>query len=520
MVYEKEVLFLSVLLLLSLSAYGQESKEIRGTVQDSLQHPLVGAQVRLISSEDTIVTSTGSQGRFSFPPVSTTAINLIVSHVGFQTQYRHYSLKNQSGKVDVGTVILPKTATLLPEIIVRAIHPVEMKEDTIQYNAEAFSVPDGVVLEELMKSLPGIRVERDGTISIAGKEISKVQVNGQDFFGGKVQTATRNLLAEIVENVQVVDDYSEQARRTGIKSGEPQKILNINLQKDKNRGVFGQLAVGVGTEQRFLASGSVNFFREDQQFSLTSSLNNTNTNLGDAESTRGAANDLTNGSDGITTVGSADVSYRDHWSDRLSGYGGYTYFGRQNSTRRITFQQSIFQDITLLNDQQENTDDKTDQHQFNYDLDYDNQANYSFRISPRLSWGDSELSNLNRFTVSQTAMTDSLLTTGTTVSNNNTRSSEVGVNLFSVYHFKKARRSLTMQGSMGRYLNDDEQRTKTTDFSVQNQDTVGENTIDQRVWGERPTRQLTGQLAYVEPLGERALLELSYQLDYSSIART
>src|SRR3546814_5604 len=131
----------------------------------------------------------------------------------------------------------------------------------------------------MMRQFPGVEISRNGRITAQGQVVNRVKVNGKDFFTGDVLTATRNLPANIVENIQIIDDYGEQANRTGFKNTDPERIINITLKKDKNRGMFGQVTGGIGTDYRYLGSVSANSFDDTQQFSVLGSTNNTNASL-------------------------------------------------------------------------------------------------------------------------------------------------------------------------------------------------------------------------------------------------
>src|SRR5690606_23094756 len=130
--------------------------------------------------------------------------------------------------------------------------PIVIKEDTVQYNMDAFNVRPNSLLEEALKLLPNVQVRRDGTVIAHGKQISRVQVDSKNFFGGEVTTATRNLPAGFIQAIQVIDDYGDMANSTGIKDSEPEKILNIVLKEDKKRILFGQVTGGGGTSDRYI----------------------------------------------------------------------------------------------------------------------------------------------------------------------------------------------------------------------------------------------------------------------------
>jgi hypothetical protein len=167
---------------------------------------------------------------------------------------------------------------MLNTVVVSAVIPITIKEDTVEYKASAYKVREGSPVEDLLKKLPGVSVDKDGNVTAHGKQVTKVRVNGKDYFTGDVQTATQNLPADIVENIQVIDDYGDQANLTGIKTGDPDKILNITIQKGKSKGNFGQGSVGIGNDDRYQAKLSANSFYDARQLAVIGTWNNNNTN--------------------------------------------------------------------------------------------------------------------------------------------------------------------------------------------------------------------------------------------------
>src|SRR5690606_31797310 len=172
---------------------------------------------------------------------------LTFSMIGYKILDKSYPSNFPGPVVQLLPTVLPPQQTLLKEIVINRIQPIVIKEDTIQYNLDAFNVRQNSLLEEALKLLPNIQVRRDGTVIAHGKQISRVQVDGKNFFGGEVLTATRNLPADFVQSIQVIDYYGDVANTTGIKDAEPEKILNFVLKEDKKQILFGQVTAGGGT---------------------------------------------------------------------------------------------------------------------------------------------------------------------------------------------------------------------------------------------------------------------------------
>ena len=170
---------------------------------------------------------------------------------------------------------MERKSTTLQEVIVER-PPISVKKDTVEYNASAFKTKPNEDVEGLLKKLPGVQVDRDGTVKSQGETVQKVYVDGKEFFGTDPKLATKNLTADMVESVQVFDDMSDQAKFTKIDDGSRQKAMNIKLKKDKKNGYFGKINVGGGTDNRYDNNLSFNRFKGNRQVSLIGAVNNTN----------------------------------------------------------------------------------------------------------------------------------------------------------------------------------------------------------------------------------------------------
>src|SRR3569833_3022781 len=271
-------------------ANGQTSRQVSGEIIDSTKMPVAGVGIKLISERgDSIITSTSITGYFSFQQVKGSRLTLTFSSIGYQGVKKHYVLDNDSKPVNLGVILLHAQPNMLNQVNIVGVNPVTIKEDTIEYKVSAYKVRDNAPLEDALKKMPGVDVDMNGNVSAQGKKVSKVRVNGKDFFGGDVRTATQNLPADVVQSVQIIDDYGDQANLTGIKTGEPDKIMNIMIRQDKNHGYSLQATAGDGADalpnqpgvkndNRYI--GLINSFRfnGDQQIALLGNANNTNVN--------------------------------------------------------------------------------------------------------------------------------------------------------------------------------------------------------------------------------------------------
>ena len=215
--------FFIIIFTLSSTFLFSQKNAVTGAVSDSTGIGLPGATVVLLQEQDSVLSSFGISevdGRFELKRVAAGEYLLQVSYVGYETHWQPISVTENAGKVDVGRIVLTPASADLSEVEVTAEHiPLRMRSDTLEYNANAFQTQPNAVVEDLLKKLPGVEVDRNGTIRAQGEQVQNVLVDGKEFFGNDPQIATKNLPANAVDKVQVFDKKSERAEFTGIDDG-------------------------------------------------------------------------------------------------------------------------------------------------------------------------------------------------------------------------------------------------------------------------------------------------------------
>ena len=243
--------------------------------------PVMQATVQLLSLPDSTMAAgnvTNNNGRFSLS-VKPGKYVLKVSFVGYLTHMKEYRLSGSKPTLNVGKIALSSDAIMLSEATVTAEAPqVTVSGDTLGYNASAYRTPEGAMLEELVKKVPGAEVDDDGNVKINGKEVKKLLVDGKEFFGGDVKTGLQNLPVDMVDKIKAYDRQSDNARITGIDDGEEETVLDLTVKKGMNQGWVGNIDGGLGTEDRYSASANVNRFAShgdvSKQFSVLGRVNN------------------------------------------------------------------------------------------------------------------------------------------------------------------------------------------------------------------------------------------------------
>jgi hypothetical protein len=250
--------------------------QLLGRITDSAGGPLASATVQFTTAKDTITTLTGGNGDFIFHRLVTRAFQLKLTMKGYLPYSHAYTVANDRHSVQLQTITLQINFNELDPVTVTWIKPINIGEDTVSYNVAAFPVRDGSDVEDILKRLPGVEVDINGNVIVQGKQLAKVLVNGKEFFGSDVLLAIQNLPADAVDKLQVIDDYGDKARLTGVKSGESTKVLNIILKPDKRNGEFGRLDAAGGDQGKYEAGGFVNTFKGERQFSANGSISNNN----------------------------------------------------------------------------------------------------------------------------------------------------------------------------------------------------------------------------------------------------
>ena len=252
--------------------------DIRGRVKDSAQSALPFASVLLLRVVDSVMVEFGTtddQGNFKLKARSGIDYILQISFMGFDTYWQYMAGGQQD--VDLGDILLQRSINNLPSLqIVGELSLMKIGRDTVEYNAKAFKVQPGAAVEELLKRLPGLEVQRDGSVKAYGENVQNVLVDGKEFFGKDTRIATKNLEADAIDKVQVFDKKSDVAEFTGVDDGRDEKTINLKLKEDRKNGYFGNAELAGGTSERFKSKFNLNRFSPQSRLSIIGSGNNIN----------------------------------------------------------------------------------------------------------------------------------------------------------------------------------------------------------------------------------------------------
>lgn len=345
--------FLLGLLLMvgvAISAFAQSGGSrgsVSGTVIDKGDNsPVIQATVQLLSVKDSsmvVGNVTDLNGHFSLS-VRPGKYLLKISYIGYSPYFKQVVLSRNNLRANVGKVPLEADAIMLAEAVVVAEAPeVTAAEDTLVYNSSAYRVPEGSALEELVKKLPGAEVDENGKITINGKEIKKIMIDGKEFFADDPNIAMKNLPVNIIDKVRAYDKQSDLARVTGIDDGEEETVLDLSVKPGMNKGWFGNVDLAAGTKDRYSGKIMLNRFVGNNQFTVIGSMNNVNDNGypgGGGGFRWGGQNGLTSikmggfnfstQSEKLETGGSVNYNYKD--ADIVSKQASETFVSSASSS--------------------------------------------------------------------------------------------------------------------------------------------------------------------------------------------
>src|SRR5690606_16850871 len=330
-------------MVVGFNTHAQSPKVVQGLLRDSLSRVVSGATVEFIDGKDTLKTGASVGGVFTFNNVKSDKFKLRVVSLGFEPFEQEYTFPTGESRFMVPTIVLNPISNRIEEVVVNGVITVQEKGDTVEYAMRDLKLRDGSVAEHAWNKLQGVEVDKDGTVTAKGEQVKRVRINGKDFFGGDVKTATQNLPANIIEKIQIVDDFGDMANITGNRSGESTKVLNIQIDPEYNKGYMTTIPVSGGTEERYKATGMWMGLNNNSQIAVLGSLDRRNGPSSALNAMGGGARGGQGGGDrsgggmfasseGITTTCSLGVNSRHGFSDQAKLYGSCSYGRGDNNT--------------------------------------------------------------------------------------------------------------------------------------------------------------------------------------------
>ncbi|MEP6844930.1 MAG: outer membrane beta-barrel protein [Panacibacter sp.] len=511
---------------------------IKGRVYDSVIHKgMAYTTVSLVQQEDSTLVNfsrADSEGNFKMNAVEKGSYLISTSYVGYLTVWKPVEITARESLQDIGNVYMQDIASINEVTVNTKRPPVTINNDTLEFNTENFTTLPNAVVEDMLKKMPGITVEADGTLKINGQTVKRVLVNGKDFFTGDIKMATKNLPAHAVDKVQVFDKQSDQSAFTGVDDGNSEKTINLKLKKDNANALIGKISAGAGNDKRYDAQTNINKFKGDEQLSMIGMANNTNRqgfSISDVlnftgEMGRGMRNGggivirtdddndnslpitgLGQNQQGVANTTAGGLNYNNTWNKNKTDLSAnYTGSDIHLLTDKQINTQYIAGDNSYNRLQSSNSSNDNSQHRLNVVLDQKIDSSMSLKITSAANWQQTIRENATTYT------SENLNKIKLNEGHSNTTTNADAFNLANTVllrkKFQKKGRTISLN------LNTTYNHSVSTGrlYSLNTFYTEENNTdslINQTNGQSAITRNTGAKLIYTEPVGKKSLMEFS-----------
>ncbi|NSL89395.1 TonB-dependent receptor [Chitinophaga sp. Mgbs1] len=532
---KKLIQLVLVLCLGFMHAQAQQSQgKIKGQLTDqTTKEAMPAATVVLLHAKDSTVANTAitdNKGNFEITGITDGSYRLYISFLGYKTINRAIQISNDNKQVALGNITMEHKGVNLNAVeILDEKPPIVVKKDTLEFNADAFKTRENAVVEDLLKKLPGVTVDKDGAITAHGETVTKVLVDGKPFFGNDPKLATKNLPANIIDKVQVIDKKSDQAQFTQIDDGQTEKAINIVIKKDKRKGMFGRATAGYGTDDRFMGSFSLNRFRENQQMSLLGGGNNINnmgysmqdqmtfSSAGGGGGGRGGggrgggrmiiSQGLGGGGNngGITRNWNTGLNFSQDFSKNVIFSGNYFFNDTKRDVAQKTSRQTFASTGTTYYNESNMSQTDNSNNRFSARVEYNIDSFHSIIFTPNYSF-----TNASSYSIRDYATLNSNKDTtnkGSTINDGQGNSQNLNGNLLFRKRFRKPGRSLSLNLTYSNNINDQQNFNKTNVYFFSNDSS---STFNQRNDIHSVSSSMGANFTYTEPLAKDRFLEVNY----------
>jgi Outer membrane protein beta-barrel family/CarboxypepD_reg-like domain len=530
----KKIIILSFLAMICSIVCEAQGHLFKGFITDDSANALLlkGAVATLTSSTNTsqvITVQTDSKGQFIMNAVPDGTYVLDLSYVGYDDAYKTVVMSGQD--IDAGKIGMHRKGVELTDIVVISkVPPVQQKNDTIQYNASQYKTNPDATAQDLIQKMPGISVDNTGTVTAHGDQVKSVTVDGKKFFGDDATAALQNLPADVIDKIQVFDKLSDQAQFTGFDDGNSVRAINIVTKASMRTGQFGRVFGGYGTDGRYLMGGNINFFKGARRISVVGLFNNVNqqnfssqdilgfssTSGGGGRGGRSSGVPTVGPQNGITATNAIGLNYDDMWGKKLEMQGSY-FFNNGNVHDNETSNTEYFlpDSTNQFYKQQSTSENRSYNHRINLRFDYKIDSANLITITPILSFqNNNAISNLVGTSLAEN--TDSV---NNTISNTRATGSGYNLNNTILYRhaFKKKGRtiSLNLNGTFTKNNGDTYLQSFNRYYTTSGVDSLNDS-VQQYTAKRTNGYQLSANVAYTEPIGKKAQLQLNYSPSYSS----
>ena len=536
----KTALLLLIVMLFATSLLAQHA-QIKGTITDTInKQKLEHASVLLLHKKDSVLyqfTRSNGEGNFAFHKADTGKYILLISQNTYADYVDTLTVKDSSN-INLGNISLTLKANILKEVVVRQqIAAMRQKGDTTEYVADSFKVAPGASVEDMLKKLPGVQVDKDGKITAQGEKVQKVLVDGEEFFGDDPTLATRNIQADAIDKVQVYDKKSDQATFTGIDDGQKTKTINLKLKEDKKKGYFGKIDLASDFKNRWNNSAMINNFKGKTKVSAYGIVSNTGkTGLDWNEQDKygsgngmeynddfggfmvwGDNDDLSNGNfngQGVPKSWSGGINGSQKWDDeKQHANGSYKYTKLDVDGTSQTIAQSLLPgNASFINRENSSFFSSRDRHSLNGLYEFQIDSSTSTKITATGYTGTSK--SFNSYNSSNTNGSGIQVNNSNRFTTSNGDNQNLNANAIFRKKFKKIGRSFSF--NINEIINNNSStgflKATVNYYDPKTGNFVRDSITNQMKENNSKVNTLSAKAVYTEPLTKKLYLEMNYAI--------
>jgi hypothetical protein len=531
--------FFLIILFIAFTGYAQNKGALSGTVVDSVNtKPIPYATVTVFKASDTTIITyrlTDEKGNFHIPalPLNSKA-RVVISTMGYAVFRKEFTLMSDKPQLDLGKIKMPTSSVSLNEVLIKAERPpVVIRKDTIEFNASAFKTLPDALVEDLLRKLPGVNVDRNGNIMVNGRSVSKIYVDGKDFFGGDTRIATRNLPANVIDKVQVTNDKDALKRDPYMAEADIPQVINLKMKPGIKKGAFGKIYGGGGTQEKFETGGIINLFRDTTQISIIGYGNNVSKSgfgYNDVYNSGGfnrsgwssymttgtggfAINDISFGGtdQGLQTSAGGGANFNTMFKNKTELNLQYFYGQINSNSQELTNTRQFYSDTTLTSFRSNNQTRATNNHNFGSRIQFKTDSLTEFDVKPNFSFN-----NNNADLLSVTNSSSNFLA----ALNKSTNNQQSGGHTFNTssslsidHDFKKKGRNISLFATVDAGNNNSNQYNQANNIFYQ---PASSTTLNQLRINVINNLDLRGLIRYAEPLSKTLSFTESATIEYIS----
>ena len=536
------VLLAIAMLFFSVEAMSQATASINGKLVDSVaKQSMKDASVTVLNAQDSTIEAYGlakADGSFSVSGIPFGDMMVRISFQGYETFTRRFQFSKTNATIGMGTVYMKQADNDLGMVTVTQ-SPIQMKKDTIEVSASAFKTKPNAVVEDLLKKIPGMEVDKDGNVKAQGEQVQRVLVDGKKFFGDDPKMATKNLPPDIIDKIQVFDALSDQSAFTGFDDGNRIKTINITTRKDKRKGYFGKASLGFGAnEEEGLYDNSFNLSRMNgnQQITLLGQGNNVNKQNFSVKDILGSLGGGgfggagggnrgggfgggsllgTSGGGGLVNTWAGGVNFRDNWGAKTQVSGSYFYNDQRTYREQNSYAQTLTQtpDSSIFTRSSQSSVTHNQNHRIDLNIEHQFDSSNVLIVRPNISFQNTSSTSDQTNTSQGMGKGGSLIDISNSTANAARANSGYNASIDATFRhrFSRKGRTFSVNLNLGQNTNDGSGANNSiTHIFATATRPERIDTINQ-VYNSNPeTKSISTTFSYTEPVGKNQLIELNY----------